>query len=162
MKLITDPRAAALAHSPYSSDSLIPAFTFFCALPLSGTRNEMAQQAVVSLRCFNTVRVQMSNNNHVDVINGKGRMNRLIRREEIATEQTERWMRGARGKVMIDANVTLNGKKKKGGVGKREKKKENWATLTINLRFEPMLRTAACPHSLRNALTRSTHPVTSR
>lgn len=55
----------------------------------------MAQQAVVSLRCFNTVRAQMSNNNHVDVINGKGRMNRLIRREEIAMEKTGRWMRGA-------------------------------------------------------------------
>lgn len=37
----------------------------------------------------------MSNNNHVDVINGKGKMNRLIRREEIAMEKTGRWMRGA-------------------------------------------------------------------
>lgn len=58
-------------------------------------KNEMVQQAVVSLRCFNTVRAQMSNNNHVDVINGKGKMNRLIRREEIAMEKTGRWMRGA-------------------------------------------------------------------
>lgn len=48
----------------------------------------MAQQAVVSLECFNAVRVQMSNNNYVDVINGKWRMNRLIRREEITTEKT--------------------------------------------------------------------------
>lgn len=102
----------------------------------------------------------MSNNNHVDVINGKWRMNRLIRREEITTEKTE-MDEGGKRKVMIDANVTLNGGKK-GGVGKKIKKRENWATLTINLRFEPMLRTAACPHSLRNALTRSTHPVTSR
>lgn len=71
----------------------IPTSTLFQALVFSW--NKMAQQAVVSLRCFNTVRVQMSNNNHVDVINGKGRMNRLIRWEEIATEKTERWMRGA-------------------------------------------------------------------
>lgn len=68
---------------------------------VSGTsfheKYEMAQQAVVSLRCFNTVRAQMSNNNHVDVINGKGRMNRLVWREEIAMEKTERWIGGGGG-----------------------------------------------------------------
>lgn len=57
---------------------------------------------------------------------------------------------GGNRKVMIDANVTLM---KKGRSGKENKKKENWATLTINLRFEPMLRTAACPLATQRAYT---------
>lgn len=69
----------------------------------------MAQQAVVSLRCFNTVRAQMSNNNHVDMTNGKGRMNRLIYGEK--KSQWRRQRDGWGGGVMIDANVTLNGKR---------------------------------------------------
>lgn len=50
-------------------------------------------------------------------------------------------------KAGIDANVTLN--EKEGGVSKKTKR----ATLTINLRFESMLCTAACPLATQGAYT---------